>query len=134
MSVGIGEISLYVLIGLASGIISGMGIGGGSILIPALCVFFSMDQHLAQNINLLYFLPTAAIALITHAKQGNIEKKPLMPIILFGFLGAVAGSIVAVKMDSSLLRRCFGFFLLAMGIYELFRKPIERGKVHDAVR
>ncbi|MDR1913813.1 MAG: TSUP family transporter, partial [Clostridiales bacterium] len=71
----------YVIIGLLSGIISGMGIGGGTILIPALCILYDTQQQTAQNINLIYFIPTAIIALITHVKQGNIEKKPLPPII-----------------------------------------------------
>ncbi|MDR1643315.1 MAG: sulfite exporter TauE/SafE family protein [Clostridiales bacterium] len=113
---------IYSLIGLASGVISGMGIGGGAILIPALSIFFSMDQKTAQNINLIYFVPTAAIALISHAKQGNIEKKPLIPMIVSGVIGAAGGSLLAVSLDASYLRKMFGFFLLAMGAYEFFRK------------
>ena len=49
-------IFLLFLIGLVSGIISGMGIGGGTILIPALSIFFDYEQHTAQNFNLIYFI------------------------------------------------------------------------------
>jgi len=112
----------YVLIGFLSGIISGMGIGGGTVLIPALSIIYGIRQQTVQNINLIYFIPTAAIALIIHVKQGNIEKKPLLPIIVFGFIGAAAGSLIAMGMKAVILRRCFGFFLLAMGVYEFFRK------------
>jgi uncharacterized membrane protein YfcA len=117
-----------VIIGLASGIISGMGIGGGTVLIPALSIFFSMDQKVAQNINLIYFIPTAIIALISHAKQGNIEKKPLPPIIIAGLIGAAGGSALAVALDASNLRKMFGFFLLAMGAYEFFRKEEKKAE------
>ncbi|MDR1914680.1 MAG: sulfite exporter TauE/SafE family protein, partial [Clostridiales bacterium] len=63
------------------------------------------------------------IALVTHVKQGNIEKKPLVPFILFGLIGAAVGSIAATRINSSMLRTIFGYFLLAMGVYEFFRKP-----------
>ena len=116
------DIIIYVIIGFLSGIISGMGIGGGTVLIPALSIFYGMRQQTVQNINLIYFIPTAIIALITHVKQGNIEKKPLLPIIAFGLIGAAAGALFAVRMDAGILRKCFGFFLLAMGFYEFFRK------------
>ena len=110
----------FVIIGFLSGIISGMGIGGGALLIPALTFIYGMNQQAAQNINLLYFLPTASVALVMHRKKGNIETKGLARLIMIGLLGAMIGAIIAVRMDAVLLRRCFGFFLLAMGTYELF--------------
>jgi uncharacterized membrane protein YfcA len=118
---------LYVLIGLASGVISGMGIGGGAILIPALSIFCGMEQQAAQNTNLMYFIPTAAVALISHVKQGNIEKRSLPPVIILGLAGAAAGAFAAVRMDGSLLKKCFGYFLLAMSAYEIFRREKKGG-------
>ena len=64
---------ILILIGLISGIISGMGIGGGTILIPALTIILNMEQKTAQAINLIYFIPTAVTAVITHLKANNIE-------------------------------------------------------------
>jgi len=116
------EILIYIIIGLLSGVVSGMGIGGGTILIPALSIFFGINQQTAQQINLMYFVPTAIVALITHSKQGNIEKDQLKPIIAYGLIGAAAGSYVALWMSSDILRKSFGFFLFAMGVYEFFRK------------
>lgn len=109
----------YVLVGLASGIVSGMGIGGGAILIPALTIFLDIGQQKAQNINLLYFLPTALIAIFVHKKNGNIEKKGLAPLIFWGIPGAITGALVAVKIDSNYLRKGFAIFLLAMALYEI---------------
>ena len=115
-------IFLLFLIGFVSGIISGMGIGGGTILIPALSIFFDYEQHTAQNFNLIYFIPTAIIALFTHAKSGNIQKKGLFKIIAFGLIGAAAGAFLAVNINSDILRKCFGVFLFIMGISELFNR------------
>ena len=111
-----------VIIGFLSGIISGMGIGGGTILIPALSIFFNYEQHTAQNFNLIYFIPTAIIALFTHAKSGNIEKTVLWKIVLFGLIGAGVGAFAAINMEADILRKCFGGFLLIMGILEIFKK------------
>ncbi|MCL2405824.1 MAG: sulfite exporter TauE/SafE family protein [Defluviitaleaceae bacterium] len=111
----------YVLAGLASGIVSGMGIGGGAILIPALTIFLGMEQQAAQKINLLYFLPTAAIALHTHTKSGNIEKKGLFKLVLYGLVGAGVGAIIAVHINGQYLRKGFAVFLLCMAAYEIVK-------------
>ncbi len=113
---------ILFLIGLASGIISGMGIGGGAILIPALVIFIKPEQHIAQSVNLLFFIPTAVTALIIHIKNKRIDFKMAVPIIISGFLGAFLGSSLALNLPGPMLRRWFGIFLCAMGVYEMFRK------------
>ena len=111
-----------ILIGFAAGCISGMGIGGGAILIPALTIFFAHSQHSAQNINLIYFIPTAAFAIFFHAKNGLIEKQILPKTIIGGVIGAVLGSIVALQLGGGMLKQFFAVFLLVMGVYEFFKK------------
>lgn len=108
--------------GFFAGIISGMGIGGGAILIPALLYLHDMSQQQAQGVNLIYFIPTAIIALITHVKNKNIEVKTACPIAITGLVGAAAGSFLALSMDSQLLGKFFGGFLLIMGLSEIFKK------------
>ncbi|MBS5794663.1 MAG: TSUP family transporter [Clostridiales bacterium] len=114
------------LVGLISGIISGMGIGGGVILIPALTLIFGFEQKIAQNINLLYFIPTAIIAIFVHSKNKTIEKQGLFKIIIFGIIGAIFGSIIAINLNGEILRKIFGWFLLIMGISEILKK--EKGQ------
>ena len=109
----------YVLAGLAAGVVSGMGIGGGAILIPALTIFLGMEQQAAQKINLLFFLPTAAIALRTHSKNGNIEKSGLRRLTIYGLFGAAAGAFIAVQIHGDYLRKGFALFLLCMAAYEI---------------
>jgi uncharacterized membrane protein YfcA len=113
---------ILFLIGLAAGIISGMGIGGGAILIPALIIFVNPEQHVAQSVNLLFFIPTAIIALIIHIKNKKIDFKLALPIIIFGAIGAYLGSKLAISLPGVQLKKWFGLFLLAMGIYEFVRK------------
>lgn len=113
---------ILFLIGLASGIISGMGIGGGTILIPALVIFVQPQQHIAQSVNLLFFIPTAIIALIVHIKNKNIDFKLALPLILSGLVGAYLGSRLAIALPGAALKKLFAAFLLLMGIYEIFWK------------
>ncbi len=113
---------LLAVIGFASGIISGMGIGGGAVLIPALVMLTDISQQSVQGINLIYFIPTAVAALISHIKDGNVEKKVVKPIVLFGLAAAALGSFAAVSLDSEVLRKVFAGFLAVMGIAELRKK------------
>lgn len=117
---------LLFFIGLVSGIISGMGMGGGTILIPALIFFSNTPQHLAQSVNLAVFFPTSIVALFIHIKNRRVRYRLAFKIIISGILGAFIGSRIAVSMNTQTLKRFFGIFILAMGIYELFRKPKER--------
>ncbi|MCF6464072.1 sulfite exporter TauE/SafE family protein [Clostridium sp. Cult1] len=110
------------IIGLLSGIISGMGIGGGAILIPSLVFFSSLEQQEAQGINLMVFIPVAIVALVVHSKEKNIDFKYAKWIILGGIGGAMIGSLLAMKINPDSLRKYFGIFLLFIGIYEFFKK------------
>ncbi|HOQ17675.1 MAG TPA: sulfite exporter TauE/SafE family protein [Defluviitaleaceae bacterium] len=113
---------ILFIIGLLSGLISGMGIGGGTVLIPALTIFLNFGQQIAQNINLLYFIPTALAALVIHVKNKRIKKELITFLIAGGIIGAFAGSYIAVSLDAVILRKLFGFFLLFMGISEVRKK------------
>ncbi|MGL4796980.1 MAG: sulfite exporter TauE/SafE family protein [Paraclostridium sp.] len=107
------------IIGFLGGIIGGMGMGGGTILIPMLILFCSVDPKIAQSVNLLSSIPMSLVALFIHARNKNVVFKLVVPIALFGVLGSVVGSLVANYISSELLRRIFGIFLLIIGIYEI---------------
>lgn len=121
-------------IGFCSGIISGMGIGGGTILIPALLFLTEIDQHQAQGVNLIYFIPTAVTALFIHQKKGNLSWDTAKPLALMGLAGAAAGAFLAVSLESELLKKIFGGFLFLMGLSEVFhkkKKKTEKGGKPD---
>ncbi len=113
---------LILIIGFLSGIIGGMGIGGGTILIPSLVFLLGTRQQVAQSVNLLSFIPTATVAIFIHLKHKSIETKLVLKLIILGVIGAIIGSLIAVKLDAVLLKKIFGTFLFVMGIYEVFSK------------
>ena len=121
-----------VLAGTVTGILSAFGIGGGSLLLIYLTAFASVSQHQAQGINLLYFLPAAAAALPAHKKNGLLEKKVIVPAILAGLAAAGLAAWLSNGMDTGLLRKLFGLFLLYIGLRELFHKdPPAQEKAAD---
>lgn len=113
---------IALLAGLATGILSGFGIGGGTLLLIYMTSLAHLDQNLAQGINLLYFLPTAASALLYHKKNGYLKKEAAWPAILWGLVGTALAAFLATSLDVEVLRKCFGVFLLFVGLHELFRK------------
>lgn len=110
-----------IIVGFCSGIISGMGIGGGAILIPALILLQGIEQQVAQGINLLYFLPTAVVSLIIHIKNKNVELKTALILGGSGVLGAICGSLLAVRLSGGFLGKLFGIFLFLIGVYEVYK-------------
>lgn len=111
-----------MLAGLATGVLSGFGIGGGTLLLIYMTSLAGVEQDLAQGVNLLYFLPTAASALLYHRKNGYLDKRAAVPAILWGLAGTALAAWLATSLDVGLLRKCFGVFLLFVGLHELFRK------------
>ena len=109
---------LLILTGFLSGIITGMGLGG-IILIPALTMLLDFEQKAAQGINLVYFIPTSLIALSVHIKNKNVDFKTATPLIIWGVIGAIAGSVFADKLPSDLLRKLFAYLLLLIGGYQI---------------
>lgn len=116
------RILLPVLVGAACGVLSGFGVGGGSLLMVWLTAAASVPQQTAQCYNLLYFLPTAGAALIFHARQKQILWRAVLPTAICGCAAAVAGALAADAVDPALLRKLFGGFLLLVGISELHQK------------
>lgn len=98
-----------------------MGIGGGAILIPALVMLLNIEQHNAQGINLVFFIPTAIAALVVHVKNKNVYIKTVFQIAIWGIVGAVLGANIAVAIPAALLKKMFGIFLLLMGTYEIYK-------------
>ena len=104
------------LCGLGAGTISAWGVGGGTLLLLVMTLFLGVDQRSAQAINLLFFLPTALSALICHAKGGYLDKPTLKASIPAAVVLALAGAWAATAIDTELLRRPFGVYLLLSGI------------------
>ena len=111
-----------LLAGAVTGILSGFGVGGGTLLLVYMTAFAGLEQSLAQGINLLYFLPAAALSLPAHFKNNYVERSALLPAISTGLLCAALGAWTATGLDSRLLRKLFGAFLIVIGSSELLRR------------
>ena len=106
--------AIYALAGFLSGLIGGMGMGGGTVMIPALTVFCGVGQHVAQVTNLLSFLPMSAFSLAVHKKQGLICLNGLGRLIVPAVITSVFGAFIALILPSAMLRRLFGAFLVVL--------------------
>ena len=104
------------LCGAAGGLQGGMGMGGGTALIPLLTLF-GVDQAAAQGINLLSFLPMAALALSIHAKNGLVKRDGLLFFVLPALLFSVPGALLATCLPSAALERAFGAFLIFLSLF-----------------
>lgn len=110
---------IAALAGLVCGVLSGLGIGGGTLLMVWMTAVMQIGQTTAQGINLLYFLPTAACALILHAKNRLLRPKVILPAAVAGGICAVGAALLATTLDTELLRRLFGGFLQLVGLREV---------------
>lgn len=117
-----------VIIGALTGVLSGFGVGGGTLLLLWMTAVQGMGQAQAGGVNLLYFIACALPASIGHIKNGLIEKKAVFWCVVLGAPACIAGAFLAAGMDTELLKRLFGGFILAIGLRELFysKKPQPR--------
>lgn len=108
------------LLGFATAVLAGMGMGGGVLLIPGLLVFFQVDQLQAQITSLLTYIPMALVALTVNIKKQTLETRSIKYMLPLGIVGAVCGAAVADMVDKSLLRKIYGGFLIIFALYQLY--------------
>ena len=116
---------VIIIVGTLLGFLSGLGIGGGSLLIIWLSVILGMDHNSARSINLLFFLPSALIACIFRWKQGAIRWKKILPAMVSGCIAAALFSWLGGMFQIELLKKLFGGLLILTGLRELFYRPRE---------
>ena len=110
-------------VAIVLGFLAGLGVGGGSLLMLWLTFVVGMEYGQARIINLLFFLPSALIATLFHRKQGSVDIKKILPAVVTGCAFAALFSYVGNKIDTTLLKKCFGGLLLVTGLRELFYRP-----------
>jgi len=115
------------IIGLSTGVLSGFGVGGGTLLLIVMTNFLGIEQPIAQGINLLYFIPAAATSLPSHVKNGFVDRQVLKWAVPAGLLTSALAAWLATGMEVELLRKIFGVFLLVVGVSELLKKD-EKGE------
>ena len=114
-------IFLNILFGFIGGIFGGLGMGGGTVLIPVLTILLGIQQQTAQGVNLLSFVVMALFSILIHAKNGFIQIKGLFYLILGGVLFSCLGAFIALNISSNILRILFGIFLCVLAVNELLK-------------
>jgi len=118
------DIIIYLIIGIAAGILSGLfGIGGGVIIIPALVALEGFSQLKAQGTSLVALLPPVGIlAFLEYYKRGNTDLYAGIIICLAMVIGAKFGAQVANTLPIDIMRKAFGIFVILIGIKTFFGK------------
>lgn len=117
------SLPVMILIGILLGFLSGLGVGGGSLLMLWLTLVLHMEHAIARSINLLFFLPAAVIASFFRWRQGTLNLTKVLPAIVAGCVSAAVFSFISRYTDISLIKKLFGILLLITGLREVFYRP-----------
>ncbi|MBR4003420.1 MAG: TSUP family transporter [Clostridia bacterium] len=116
----------FILIGLISGIAGGMGMGGGTLLIPLLSIFLGVVQKEAQLLNVFSFVIMAIFVVYIHIKNKLIN---VFPAIMFSVLAAVFAvifSLLVKDISNTTLKTFFGVFLIILALIQAFSLIIKK--------
>ncbi len=116
---------LYILVSILSGVFAGMGMGGGTFLIPMLSLFFGISQILCQSTNVFCFIVLAIFCFIAYVKNKLIDFKILLFVAAPATIISFFSSFFALKINSEILHVLFAVFILAIGIISLVSSVIE---------
>lgn len=118
--------AVMALFGIFLGLLSGLGVGGGSLLMLLLTLGLGLEYRIARSVNLLFFIPGALIASAFRCRQVKLPIKKLLGAMLAGCISALIFSYISTSLDINLIKKIFGLILLVTGIRELCyreRKP-----------
>ena len=107
-------------IGLVGGLASGaLGVGGGSIFVPALVLLLGVGQHEAQGISIWVIVFSSAIGGVVHYRQGTVDLSAAMWIVPAAVPAGIAGSLVATLLNARQLQLLFAAILVCLGLQML---------------
>lgn len=121
------SLPVTLIVGTVLGFLSGLGIGGGSLLILWLTIVLHTDPQVARSINLLFFIPSALVACAFRIRQKDLRIKPLLPAMLAGCAAAAVFSWISTILNVGILKKLFGIVLLAAGLRELCYQNKRKG-------
>lgn len=104
------------LIGILTGFINGLlGIGGGTVLIPAMVYFFGVQQHIAHGTSLAIILPTALVSALIYRLNNYLDWALTLKIAASGMVGGYLGAKIMEKIPARRLKQFFGLFMILAG-------------------
>ena len=113
-------------VSVALGFLSGLGTGGGSLLILWLTLVLNVPQADSRAMNLMFFIPSAVIACLFRWKQGKLNLRQVLPGILAGCAAAACCSLLTAGQTPEILKKAFGILLIYTGMREVFYKQRSR--------
>lgn len=115
------KIVFRIIAGVIGGTVGGMGMGGGTLLIPLLTIFLHFTQLQAQGINLIAFIPMSIVAIILHTKNHLIKFKDTWLLALVGAVISFLSALIATNLKNAVLKKFFAVFLIILGIWQLIQ-------------
>ena len=112
---------LNFMVGLLVAVLSGLGIGGGGLLVIWLVLVLGTEQLTAQGINLVWFMFSSGAAMVVHLIKRRLNFKLIGFLAVLGSLGAVLGSLLAKRTSPELIRELFGVLLIFSGVLALLK-------------
>ena len=109
------------------GFLSGIGVGGGSLLILWLTLVLNWPYDAARSLNLLFFIPAALVSCLFRWKQGAVDIRKTLPAVIAGCIAAAGTGFLGQKLDTQVIRKLFGGLLILTGLRELFFKSKKAG-------
>lgn len=110
-----------IIISIFSGILAGMGMGGGTFLIPSLSLFFETKQAICQSTNVICFIVLGVICFFIYKKNKLIDFKVLFFVSLPACIISAIFTYFSVKINSDILKNCFSIFIMIFGVIYLFQ-------------
>ncbi len=111
---------VMLILGIVLGFLSGLGVGGGSLLMLLLTLGIGLEYSIARSINLLFFIPSALIASAFRCRQVRLPLKKLLGAMIAGCVSALGFSLLSRYLDTEIIRKIFGVVLLVTGLREIF--------------
>lgn len=123
------ETVIAIIASIITGVLSGLGFGGGGVLLLYLTLFKNTEQFQAQGINLLFFLPIGLLSIIIHLKKKLIDVKLALPAIGMGVIGVALGFWIAGLIGGEWVRKIFAVVLLLGGLKEIYDAVMMKTKI-----
>ena len=108
-----------ILVGVVSGVFAGMGMGGGTFLVPLLSIIFGIEQIICQSTNVICFLVLAVVCTVIYTKDKLINFWVVLCVSVPSVFVSFLCTVLALKVESKTLRIIFASFIILIGIYFL---------------
>jgi uncharacterized membrane protein YfcA len=114
---------VLVVFGIVVGVFSGvMGLGGGSVMIPVMVLAYGLSQAKAHGTSLAVMIPPVALpAVIEYYRNDNVDLRMAVWMAVGVLLGSFFGAMIANRINPASLKLVFGFLLIYVAGYTIFK-------------